>query len=129
MANFAANGGVLVSISCLDEGVDVPAASHALILASSRNPREFIQRRGRVLRRSANKAYATIYDAIVVPSPPLETSARSLILGELARAIEFADHAFTNHSRAVLVQAFLDAGGDLADPDVRGGFEPDDDEI
>jgi len=129
MANFANNGGVLVSISCLDEGVDVPAASHALILASSRNPREFIQRRGRVLRRSPDKAYATIHDAIVVPSPPLETSARSLILGELARAIEFADHAFTSHSRAVLVQAFIDAGGDLADPDVRGGFEPDDDEI
>ena len=50
---FAINGGVLVSIKCLDEGVDIPAATHALILASSKNPREFIQRRGRILRKSA----------------------------------------------------------------------------
>ena len=50
--NFAANGGVIVSIRCLDEGVDIPVATHALILASSRNPREFIQRRGRVLRKA-----------------------------------------------------------------------------
>ena len=45
---FEQSGGVVVAIRCLDEGVDIPATSHALILASSRNPREFIQRRGRV---------------------------------------------------------------------------------
>ena len=84
--NFSANGGVIVSIRCLDEGVDIPVATHALILASSRNPREFIQRRGRVLRRAPGKAYAQIYDAIVVPRPPLDPSGRSMILGELARA-------------------------------------------
>ncbi len=43
-------GGVIVSIKCLDEGVDIPSTTHAIILASSQNPREFIQRRGRVLR-------------------------------------------------------------------------------
>ena len=127
LGNFAVNGGVVVSISCLDEGVDVPVATHALILASSRNPREFIQRRGRVLRKAEGKAYAQIYDAIVVPTPPLEASGRTMILGELARAAEFADNAFTRAARGALDQAFIDAGGDLADPDVSGGFEPDED--
>ncbi len=55
---FKKFGGVLVSIKCLDEGVDIPAVSHAFILASSQNPRQFIQRRGRVLRKSAEKNLA-----------------------------------------------------------------------
>ena len=125
--NFAINGGVVVSIRCLDEGVDIPVASHALILASSRNPREFIQRRGRVLRMAPDKAYAAIYDAIVVPRPPLEPSGRAMILGELARAAEFANSAFTKAGLSELDRAFVQAGGNLTDPDVRGGFEADDD--
>ena len=44
-------GGIVIAIRCLDEGVDIPSVTHALILASSKNPREFVQRRGRVLRR------------------------------------------------------------------------------
>src|SRR5699024_7237764 len=55
LSYFAENGGVIVSIKCLDEGVDIPSTTHALILASSKNPREFIQRRGRILRRSSGK--------------------------------------------------------------------------
>ena len=125
--NFAVNGGVVVAIRCLDEGVDVPAVTHALILASSRNPREFIQRRGRVLRTAPGKAYAQIYDAIVVPRPPLEQSGRSMILGELARASEFARNSFTKAGRSELDRAFVEAGGNLDDPDGSGGFEADDD--
>ena len=53
---FREEGGILVSIRCLDEGVDIPEVSHALILASSRNDREFVQRRGRVLRDDPLKA-------------------------------------------------------------------------
>lgn len=56
---------VVLSMRCLDEGVDIKYASNALILASSTNPREFIQRRGRVLRRAKGKKLAYIYDAIV----------------------------------------------------------------
>src|SRR4029450_10700886 len=66
-AEMDINGGILVSVRCLDEGVDLPAVSHALILASSRNPREFIQRRGRVLRRAEGKSVAFVHDAVVVP--------------------------------------------------------------
>ena len=52
---FKYNGGVLVAIKCLDEGVDLPYLSNATILASSKNPREHIQRRGRVLRKAEGK--------------------------------------------------------------------------
>ena len=94
IAYLEAIGGVVVSIKCLDEGVDIPAVDHALILASSRNPREFIQRRGRVLRRSDNKTLAVIHDAIVVPNLENGTDVSDrMTFGELARAIQFGKDA------------------------------------
>jgi len=90
-------GGILVAIKCLDEGVDIPSVTHALILASSKNPREFVQRRGRVLRAAPLKSLAHIHDAIVLP--PIDPAATDrptadpIVMGELARAIEFAQHA------------------------------------
>lgn len=59
---------ILVAKKCLDEGVDVPAARIAILIASSTNPREYIQRIGRVIRRSPDKREAGIYDMIVAPS-------------------------------------------------------------
>ncbi len=59
---------VLVAMKCLDEGVDIPPARRAILLASSGNPREYIQRIGRVIRRYKDKSEATIYDIIVIPS-------------------------------------------------------------
>lgn len=95
LAYFEANGGVLVSIKCLDEGVDIPSTTHALVLASSQNPREFIQRRGRILRKSANKHFAHLYDAITIPviSDSETGKSLSIIMGELSRAIEFGKSA------------------------------------
>lgn len=58
---------VLVAIKCLDEGIDIPSAKRAIIMASSSNPREFIQRVGRVIRISEGKDLAEIYDMTVVP--------------------------------------------------------------
>jgi len=58
----------LVAMRCLDEGVDVPPARIGVLMASSSNPREFIQRRGRLLRRYKDKERATIYDIIVLPT-------------------------------------------------------------
>lgn len=91
---------VLVAIRCLDEGVDIPAARTAFILASSTNPRQFVQRRGRLLRRSPGKSRAEIYDLFVVPpyeryTPESEewTLARSIVRGQIRRAREFADLA------------------------------------
>ncbi len=60
--------GALVAISCLDEGIDIPSADTAIIMASSTNPREYIQRIGRVIRQAPNKGQAHIYDFIVEPS-------------------------------------------------------------
>ena len=60
---------VITAIKCLDEGVNIPAIQKAYILASSTNPKEYIQRRGRVLRTARNKKYAEIYDFITLPRP------------------------------------------------------------
>lgn len=82
----------MVAIKCLDEGIDVPACSTAYILASSRDPRQFIQRRGRILRRSKGKDFATIHDFVVVlPSGYHDAAghARKLIRSELRRVAEF----------------------------------------
>ncbi len=54
----------LVAIKCLDEGVNIPEIQNAIILASSGNPREFVQRRGRLLRTCENKLFSNIYDMI-----------------------------------------------------------------
>jgi superfamily II DNA or RNA helicase len=58
---------VLVAIKCLDEGVDVPSTKTAILMSSTGNPKEYIQRRGRVLRRHPGKNKAVIYDFIVIP--------------------------------------------------------------
>jgi superfamily II DNA or RNA helicase len=82
----------LVAIKCLDEGVDVPDCRTAFILASSRNPKQFIQRRGRILRRAPNKEFATVHDLLVgLPdgaTPALNIS-RKLMVAELERVAEF----------------------------------------
>ena len=57
----------IIAISCLDEGVDIPSIETAVIMTSSDNPREYVQRRGRVLRLSPGKEYAVIYDMVVIP--------------------------------------------------------------
>ncbi|MGW2965076.1 DNA phosphorothioation system restriction enzyme [Streptomyces sp. NPDC001220] len=84
----------IVSMRCLDEGVDVPAARTAYLLASSSNPRQFIQRRGRVLRQAPGKTMADIVDFIVVPpeeaSDLQPESERKMVARELARVTEFA---------------------------------------
>lgn len=113
LRHFDENGGVIVSIKCLDEGVDIPNADHALILASSRNPREFIQRRGRVLRKGERKKLATVYDAILQPESLEDASGMSLLQGELARAGNFARDALNSDARAPLEQLVVGLGGDL----------------
>ena len=94
---FEANGGIVVSIRCLDEGVDIPSVTHALILASSKNPREYIQRRGRVLRLAEGKSVAHIHDVLVVPTAVEDNEGEdprlNIIGGEITRALEFGKSA------------------------------------
>lgn len=86
----------LVAIRCLDEGVDIPAIQTAVILASSSNPRQFVQRRGRILRTYPGKSRATLFDFIVIP-PDLDRETweveRNLLKKELRRFVEFANLA------------------------------------
>jgi superfamily II DNA or RNA helicase len=90
---------VLVSMRCLDEGVDVPPARLGIMLDNSGNPREYIQRRGRVLRKFPGKKYAIIHDVIVEPtlrsqiSKELGDLERKIISKELQRYREFAQTA------------------------------------
>jgi superfamily II DNA or RNA helicase len=93
--NALANGvtGILLAIDCLDEGVDVPSVNQAVILASSTNMRQFIQRRGRILRRSIHKNRATLVDVIVLPPKSVGHEGKHMLFGELARAKEMASLA------------------------------------
>lgn len=125
---FNERGGVVVSIRCLDEGVDIPAVSHALILASSRNPREFIQRRGRVLRRSPGKFLAHIHDVVVVPDiEDADDPGGSILKGELARAIEFGEHAINPAAVADLKRIAAASGLDWQSL-TGAGYETDTDD-
>jgi len=86
----------LVAMKCLDEGIDIPSAKFGVILASSTNPREFIQRRGRILRPAPNKDKSYIYDIIVLPpkisgvNDDFEKSDKNIIKKEFYRYKEFS---------------------------------------
>jgi superfamily II DNA or RNA helicase len=128
---FESNGGIVVSIRCLDEGVDIPASDHALILASSRNPREYIQRRGRVLRREAFKTLATVVDILTTPQTLGNHDAMiGTITGEIARAMEFAAWSLTRTAEARVREKWVSLGLELADlPGARlDGIEDDSNE-
>ncbi len=85
---------VLTSMKCLDEGVDVPRAELAIFCSSTGNPRQFIQRRGRILRKHSEKQYATIHDLVVIPkinrSSETYKMERSMLKKELERVNNFA---------------------------------------
>ena len=85
----------LVAIKCLDEGIDIPACERAFFLASSSNPRQFIQRRGRILRKSPAKEKSIIYDFFVFVSRGSNSSdfETRLVKRELERVIEFSSSA------------------------------------
>ncbi len=104
----------LVAMKCLDEGVDVPTTQMAYFLASSGNPREFIQRRGRVLRQSPGKQFAVLHDLVAIPtelnigqSMASFDMERSIIRHEFQRIKEFAGPALNKHQA-------LDAVWDIA---------------
>lgn len=81
----------LVAIKCLDEGVDIPSATTVIIMASSTNPGEYIQRRGRVLRRSEGKDKAVIYDMVVIEYDSLGNPIDDIVHYEKIRVDDFID--------------------------------------
>ena len=109
----------IVAIKCLDEGVNIPSIKTAFILASSTNPKEYIQRRGRVLRKAPNKPHATIYDFITLPTQldyvsHGSESARydlSLIKKEIIRMKEFGEISMNPASADKLVKELMETYG------------------
>jgi DNA phosphorothioation system restriction enzyme len=93
----------VVAVRCLDEGIDLPDMRVGFIMASSSNPRQFIQRRGRLLRNAPGKDFATIYDFVVLPafeeggSDHSFNIERNLIKRELERIIDFCKTADNGH--------------------------------
>lgn len=97
LQSFSSNGGVMLAINCLDEGIDIPQINKAIIIASSTNPRQYVQRRGRVLRKANDKYSAKIWDVLVTsPSGDLIT------ISEAKRALIFA-----NTSESILTKIKL----------------------
>lgn len=106
---------VLLAIKCLDEGVDIPAAKTGFILASSGNPREFIQRRGRLLRPSPAKEFAVVHDFVVAPngnSENLNNVEHTVFKKELERIREFAGDALNEDEVELQVATVIAKMGD-----------------
>lgn len=99
----------LVAMKCLDEGIDVPATRIAYLLASSANPKQFVQRRGRVLRRSPGKDKAIIFDFLYLEAANSDRG-RSSVQNELTRFAEFASVALNSDSA---VKKLRDAGHEI----------------
>lgn len=88
----------LIAIKCLDEGIDIPSAKRAIILASSTNPREYVQRIGRIIRRSEGKAKAVLYDVIIEPAfdqleGELKKYEQKIFEKEMVRISEISENA------------------------------------
>lgn len=103
----------ITAIKCLDEGVNIPGIQTAFIMSSSRNPKEFIQRRGRLLRRSEGKEKAVIYDFVTLPRdlddvfPSDYDEDRTIVLGELARINEFGKLAKNREEAEALMNRIM----------------------
>jgi superfamily II DNA or RNA helicase len=99
----------LVAMRCLDEGVDIPPARKAILMASSGNQREYIQRIGRVIRRFPAKNEATIFDIIVNPglnhlSPALINAEKKIRDREMKRYIDISRNAINNAQALALIE-------------------------
>ncbi len=100
LGSFSAGGeGFLVAIKCLDEGVDIPDCDSAILISSAKSTREYVQRRGRLLRRAPGKVLARIYDLIILPIDPDSSAGKisalefQLLETEIKRANTFASSA------------------------------------
>ena len=126
----------IVAIKCLDEGVNIPGIRTAFILASTTNPKEYIQRRGRVLRKSpkTGKKFAEIFDFVTLPRPLDEVSGLtqeqmkrdlSLVKNELARVLEFGRLSMNSMEASQLIWEICDCYGlpyDLNDDEKEDSY-------
>jgi len=106
----------LIAIKCLDEGVNIPAIKTAFILASSSNPRQYIQRRGRLLRTYPGKNFSVIYDFITISRPENEVNLLSdkdldiekkIVINEIKRIKEFSEIALNSSDSFSLIDRLV----------------------
>lgn len=104
---------VLVAIKCLDEGIDIPSAKRAIIMASSTNPREYIQRIGRIIRQAPGKYEAFIHDMIIKPDfyrikdDSLRNMEEKIFKKEMDRVLEISKNALNNTTIVKMVYKIL----------------------
>lgn len=102
LAYFEQNGGILIAVHCLDQGVDIPKIDAAIVIASSTNPREYIQRRGRILRWSPGKYFADLHDTVTL------TSRGDVALdSDISRAMEIARFARNGERVRILIDDLI----------------------
>ena len=116
----------ILSIKCLDEGVNIPSADSAILVSSSRNPREFIQRRGRILRVDEGKNMAVVYDMIVLPYPPeyfwmLNKVELQIIIKELERCMIFLENAKNSYDSLIEINKIYTAIRKAEKENIKGG--------
>jgi superfamily II DNA or RNA helicase len=122
----------IVAIKCLDEGVNIPSIKTAFILASTTNPKEYIQRRGRVLRLAKDKPYAVIYDFVTLTGPidevnpysPDYNCERALARRELLRIKEFGEIALNSRDSDDLIND-LECAYSITTEELEGGYDGD----
>lgn len=122
----------IIAIKCLDEGVNIPSIKTAFILASTTNPKEYIQRRGRVLRKSpeTGKLFSVIYDFITLAAPlenvdPYNSSyncERTLAKRELVRMKEFGGISKNSRDSDELMTLIQDAYN-ISDAELEDAFD------
>ena len=122
----------IVAIKCLDEGVNIPSIKTAFILASTTNPKEYIQRRGRVLRLAKDKPYAVIYDFVTLTGPVDEVNPyspdynceRALARRELIRIKEFGEIALNSRDSDDLIND-LECAYSITTEELEGSYDGD----
>lgn len=122
----------IVAIKCLDEGVNIPSIKTAFILASTTNPKEYIQRRGRVLRLAKDKPYAVIYDFVTLTKPlhevdpysPDYNCERALARRELLRIKEFGEIALNSRDSDNLIND-IECAYSINAEELEGGYDGD----
>ncbi len=118
--NFFTNrGGVVLAIKCLDEGIDIPIINKAIIMSSSTNPREYVQRRGRVLRRHPHKVFASVWDLLT-----FSEDGKPISVNELIRAEEFAKTSQTVSTQLTL-EHLIDLNKDMYEFETGGSTAED----
>lgn len=136
LENFKINGGILLSIKCLDEGIDIPSITHALIIASDQNPRQFIQRRGRVLRKdpnNPNKTKAFLYDLIVAQDTRNIDSIKNFAISELKRSLEFSKSAANKIASQAIIRDMASVSkldiNDIDSANIEDGIDIEDEDF